>query len=350
LVVKTTQRPHVPRLIEENDIYQQLQTAEDLVRRVYEGRQPALIIYGPPGIGKTTLGEKVARQYGEPWRPERPGSKVGLIEILYKRRHGGVVPCDDIDGLWDNAECLEVLKVALDTKDVRRLSHAVSGKNAFKPFVVKCGVVFFSNRDFNNPAHFGGAKNWSNGIAAVKNRSLIAGLSFDPLTCYEYTGWLATEGGMLRNVSINLKPGSKIIGKNGQPTTVTKENSHRKLSLSEANDVLEHFAENAAHYPSIGPRELYKYARLRIGTEKARWERMVGQQLETEPKWDLPQELHQYKLSPTGNKPKAKVEPTESADVITLTVPPEEQAETAVDIIAKMRARKAAQGMRDAQS
>jgi DNA polymerase III delta prime subunit len=301
--VKTALRTHLPRKTEDNPIYQQLQVAEDLLRQVYEGRQPALIIYGPPGIGKTTLGEKVARQQGESWRPERPGSKIGLINTLHKRRHGGVVPFDDIDRMWDEGETLDVLKVALDTKDTRRLSHTVSGKNTIKPFIVGCGVVFFSNRDFNNPKDFG--KHSNNGVAAVKNRSVIVGLSFDPLDCYEYMGWLATEGGMLRNTSVNLKVGSKVTGKNGETVTVTANNCHRRLSLTEANEVLEHFATYAPHYPSIGPRDIYKYARMHIGVDKARWERMVEQQLEVEPKWDLPTQLHQYKVAKVAKFVKA---------------------------------------------
>jgi DNA polymerase III delta prime subunit len=303
--VKTTLR-HEPGRIEDNAIYKDLHTAEDLLHQVYEGRLQALILFGPPGIGKTTLGQRVARQHGESWRPERPGSKNGLLNILYKRRHGGVIPLDDIDGLWDDGESLDVLKVALDSKDLRRLSHTVSGRNSLKPFTVGCGVVFFSNRDFNEKQHFG--KHWNNGIAAVKNRSVIVGLSFDPITCYEYTGWLSTEGGMLKNVAINLKPGSTVL-KDGKPMTVTRANCQRRLSLAEANDVLEHFAENAPHYPSVGPRELYKFARMRIGVEKARWERMVEQQLEREPKWvELPPHLHQYRIEPKSKEPRNVIE------------------------------------------
>jgi hypothetical protein len=283
---------HTPGPIADNPIYVQLQRAEQMLAHVYEGRLPALILYGPPGIGKSSLGHKVAKAHQERWRPERPGTPLGLVNVLHQNRNGGVVAFDDIDLLWDDGNSLDVLKVALDTKDSRVLSHTVGGskKNSLKRFEIKCGAVFLSNRNFRDPRDFN-KDLWKSGIAAVKDRSMVVGLDFDPLACYEYTGWLATEGGMLSKLSIDLKVGSTILGKSGGPVIITHSNRHRSLTLAEANDVLEHFAKHAARYPSVGPRDLYKFARLRIGADKLQWEGWVEEQLEPQPKWKFEKRL-----------------------------------------------------------
>jgi DNA polymerase III delta prime subunit len=288
---------HIPGPIADNAIYTQLQRAEQMLGHVFEGRLPALILYGPPGIGKSTLGHKVAKAHRERWRPERPGTKLGLVNVLHQHRNGGVVAFDDIDSFWDDGDSLDVLKVALDTKDSRVLSHTVGGskKNSMKRFEIKCGTVFLSNRNFRDPRDFN-KDLWKSGIAAVKDRSMVVGLDFDPLACYEYTGRLATQGGMLSKISIDLKVGSTFRGKNGYPVIITPNNRHRSLTLAEANDVLEHFAKHANRYPSVGPRDLYKFARLRIGADKLQWEGWVEEQLEADPKWKLPADLYQYQI------------------------------------------------------
>jgi DNA polymerase III delta prime subunit len=287
--------PHVPGPISENVIFIQLQRTEQMLEQVYEGRLPVLVISAPPGIGKSTLGERVARKYHSPWRPERPGTALGLLEVLRKNQHGGVVPFDDIDGLWDDDVSLNIMKAALDSKERRYISHTVGGskKNSIKRFELKCGVVFLSNRNF-----WEGKKEWLERISAVRDRAMIVSLSFDSLALYEYTGWLATKGNMLRDICINLKPGSKVAGKRDgdPPIIIGKNNGHRYLSLDEANDVLELFARHAARFPNIGPRDLYKFARLRIGADKRQWEGWCEEQMFGSPKWKLPPNLHVYRI------------------------------------------------------
>src|ERR1051325_7951897 len=181
---------------------------------VYRGRQKALIFHGPPGIGKTMTAKGVAISEGYKWKPERPGTMLGLLEVLQRNAQGGVLVLDDIDTLWDDPKSIDLLKAALDSSDPRYISHTVSPRSgSISRFRLNCGVIFLSNRDFNEPKQF------RLDIEPIKNRSILCWLSFQPLDLYEYTGWLCTAGGMLRGLSVH---------ENGR---------YHYLSLRQANEV-----------------------------------------------------------------------------------------------------------------
>lgn len=283
---------HIPRGIEQNPIYQHMLRSEGLLAQVYEGRVNAVIFYGPPGIGKTSLGAKVAKKHGYGWKPDRPGTAIGLLKVFHDHQKGGVVQLDDIDKVFDDPEAVDILKVALDTRNERHLSHTVGGGKSIERFRLNCGVVFFSNRDFNNPKHF------RRDITPILDRALVQGISFDSLDCYEYTGWLATEGGMLRNLTVNLKAGTQILGRDGKTIVIT-ENNPRRLTVAEQNDVLEHFATYGPRYRNIGPRDLHKFASMRLGQDKAEWLAWCADQLlPTVPadRAQLPSPLYRYQV------------------------------------------------------
>ena len=159
---------------------------------------------------------------------------------------------------------------------------------------MNCAVIFLSNLDFQDPKVLR-----THGVAAVKSRSILAPISFDPLALYEYTGWLCTAGGMLRRVFVDHKIGRTITGRKGERITITRANARWFITHEEANHVLEHFAKYAARYPSIGPRELVKFARLRIGADPSEWESWIAKQLTREPVWVLPAPLYVYRFSET---------------------------------------------------
>jgi DNA polymerase III delta prime subunit len=96
---------------------------------VYRGRQKALIFHGPPGIGKTMTAKGVAISEGYKWKPERPGTMLGLLEVLRRNAHGGVLVLDDIDTLWDDPKSIDLLKAALDSSGPRYISHTVSPRS-----------------------------------------------------------------------------------------------------------------------------------------------------------------------------------------------------------------------------
>jgi DNA polymerase III delta prime subunit len=159
---------HIPTPIEKNPVWLDLQCAEQLLRQLYAGKIQALIISGSPGIGKSHLGEKVAREFGQKWNPERPGSSIGLMRLFKQYAHGGVLACDDLDWLWSNSKALEIFQIVLDTTKRRFLSHSVGGKaNSIERFEVNCAVIFLSNLDFQDPKILR-----THGVAAVKSRSI----------------------------------------------------------------------------------------------------------------------------------------------------------------------------------
>ncbi len=241
---------HTPRPLTANPIHQQFGTATQMMAKVYRGELPGMIFYGPPGLGKTHTGEEVAHQHNQPWRTHRPGSMIGLIRIIKKQKRG-VAAFDDIDYLWDDPRTVNTLKTLLDPRGRRFLEHIVGGSptNSIKRFEVPSGVggIFLSNRNFHD------RKQFRCDIVPVLDRCAVIGLSFDPLDAYEYTGWLAVNG-MLRNLHKKM-PGGHI----------------RHISLIEANEVLAHFAANAARYRNIAPRSLIKFAEWRIGEQYDRW-------------------------------------------------------------------------------
>ena len=224
-----------------------------MIADVYADRQKALVFFGPlrhqvrPRRPSGSLPSMV-----KAWRPERPGSTLGLLECLRKKRTGGVLQLDDIDGFWDNAESIGILKPALESSDQRFISHTVGGSctrgMSVPRFELHCGIIFLSNRDFNDPKQF------RQDISAIKDRSILCGLSFDPMDLYEYTCWLCTEGGMLKR------------------TYISENRRAHFLTLKEANEVLEHFRVFAPRYPQITPRTLAKFARMRIGVSHSIWQ------------------------------------------------------------------------------
>jgi len=286
---------HIPTPIELNQVCRDLQCAEQLAHHLYGRKINALIICGPYGIGKTHRCEKVAREHGQKWNPERPGSFIGLMRLFKQYAGGGVLVLDDIDELWSDSKALEVLQIALDTTERRFLSHSVGGNaNSIERFELKCRVLFLSNLDFQDPKLLR-----THGVGAVKSRSIIAPISFDPLALYEYTGWLCTAGGMLRKVFVDLPIGHTITTQSGERITITPANTRWYITREEANHMLQHFANYADHYPSIGPRELVKFARLRIGAAPDEWEGWIARQLTREPLWALPAPLYVYRVDET---------------------------------------------------
>lgn len=149
-------------------------TLERMANKVADGNLPALIVSGPPGLGKSYTVEKVLTEtYGEPRAPfitddemDKPDvleggwdlisgtiTAPGLILALWAARENGVVVLDDCDDVFRDEACLNILKAVLDSSDTRRVSyrkraHWMDEYGIPQTFEFNGSVVFCTNIDF----------------------------------------------------------------------------------------------------------------------------------------------------------------------------------------------------------
>ncbi len=168
-------------------------TLERMAHRVAEAKLPALIVSGPPGLGKSYTVEKVLEDRGltdvssmdmndlalmrEENGDDQVGeydticgtiTAVGLYITLWNMRNGGVVVLDDCDDVFRDETCLNLLKAVLDSSETRRVSyrkkaHWMEEMDIPTSFEFKGSIVFCTNIDFEMAikkgsamgAHFG---------------------------------------------------------------------------------------------------------------------------------------------------------------------------------------------------
>lgn len=159
---------------------------ERMCRRLVAGGMPSLICSGPPGLGKsyTALaaieeleaagkmvnvltagqldGDEEAEAEAEMLQADGKrlydvisGSitAVGLYQALWNCRNGGVVLLDDIDEVFRDEVCLNLLKAALDSGKKRMLSWRKEANwldeyGIDKTFEFRGHVAFLTNIDF----------------------------------------------------------------------------------------------------------------------------------------------------------------------------------------------------------
>lgn len=152
-----------------NRIRKRFDTLERMAVRVSDGHIPALIVSGPPGLGKSFTVEKVLQDtYGKPvsaidpeFDEEAPGYDIicgtitapGLIMALWSMRNGGVVVLDDCDDVFRDETCLNLLKAVLDSSDrrivsYRKRAHWMEELGIPTSFEFSGSVVFCTNIDF----------------------------------------------------------------------------------------------------------------------------------------------------------------------------------------------------------
>lgn len=138
----------------EERINRRFATLERMAHRVSEGEIPALIVSGPPGLGKSFTIEKVLRDEGIE-HDIICGSIAppGLLIALWEMKDGGVVVLDDCDDVFRDETCLNILKAVLDSSDVREVSyrkeaHWMKEYDIPRKFEFNGTVVFCTNIDF----------------------------------------------------------------------------------------------------------------------------------------------------------------------------------------------------------
>jgi hypothetical protein len=185
----------VTNRVEDNEIFQDLELFEYRIRSTIRYRDPpGLYVYGPPGLGKTYAIQKVHRELVNcPVVSHSSGSALGLMEYLYENRDG-VIMLDDFDKMFFDPKMMSLMKKLLDSNPPRILSHSVRGGGALEPFRVTAAVIILTNRDLDNPAHFG--KSFYNQyIRPFKNRLAMSSfrITDNRATVLDYTLHLAPK-------------------------------------------------------------------------------------------------------------------------------------------------------------
>ena len=136
----------------------------DMTKAVKKGDVRAMIVSGPPGVGKSHGVEEVLERYKT---LEQLGARkthevikgamspLGLYAALYKMADAGnVVVFDDCDSIFSDELSLNILKAALDSKKTRKIhwntdSHKLRAEGIPDSFTFKASAIFITNLKFD---------------------------------------------------------------------------------------------------------------------------------------------------------------------------------------------------------
>jgi hypothetical protein len=164
---------------------------KDMTKAVKEGTVRAMIITGPPGVGKSFGVEEVLSREDlfNTLGNKRPKyeivkgamSAIGLYSKLYQySEKGNVIVFDDCDSVLLDDLSLNILKAALDTSKKRTISWNTDSRvlrNEGVPdrFEFKAGAIFITNIKFENVR----SKKLQDHLAALESRCHYIDLQMD---------------------------------------------------------------------------------------------------------------------------------------------------------------------------
>lgn len=251
-----------------------------MCRRLVRGGMPSLIVSGPPGLGKSFTAleaiEELAAEgeltnvldmgvhdamdddekemmaedleamddAGKRMYDVISGSitAVGLYQALWNCRNGGVILLDDIDEVFRDEVCLNLLKAALDSGKKRMLSwrkeaNWLEAYGIARTFEFKGHVAFLTNIDFE-------AEIAKNGKLAEHFKALIDRSYYLCLT-------LRTK----RDFMIRIR---QVAG--GEEGMLCKTHG---LTLEQSDDVLDFITEHQNRFYNLSLRLADQIARMR---------------------------------------------------------------------------------------
>jgi hypothetical protein len=256
-------------LSDENPIPNQLELMLEKAKLVASGALTCTAVFGPPGIGKTYLTEKLLKSMGTKYRATR-GSGVGLMQSAYDLRNGGVLLMDDCDelitggGISHTNRMKEFLsphavrKIHNMTKEAIKNEEGGGDKPGVLPtsFDVRCGVIWITNLDISTLD-----RKTAERVKPLIDRGLSpVRISSDPRHLLEYVEHLVMTGAV------------KLTGKS--PGDM--------LTVEEKNDVLRYFHENAWRLETISVRTIEHLAKYRR-VAPAKWRSIADSELRVEP-------------------------------------------------------------------
>ena len=112
-----------------------------------------LVLMGEAGQGKTQGVVDTLRSSKTKWTGIKGTiSSIGLYKLFYDYRDHDVIVIDDCDAIYDMPEATEVLKAAMDSKAVRKVSWAkqntnLQGLGIPSQFRMTARVILITNKD-----------------------------------------------------------------------------------------------------------------------------------------------------------------------------------------------------------
>lgn len=175
-----------------NRISKRFAVASDMASTVLNGAVPSMILYGLPGLGKSyTIMKEVKRAQENGVHVEIIKGAVrtpAILQALFRARNGGVVVFDDSDGVFADEETLNLMKAALDSEDVRRiswlkqspwLSQLASDEGVevdeIRNFDFMGGVIFITNKNIREMSERN--DRMAEHFSALMSRSMFIDLS-----------------------------------------------------------------------------------------------------------------------------------------------------------------------------
>jgi len=182
---------------------------EDLkryVRLVVKGINPSLLITGAKGVGKTTIVEQVLNDAGLHEDKDfisvtGKATAAGMYIEMY-RNNGKLIIFDDCDSVFDNDDGLMLLKGALDSKKVRKISW--TGGKALK--VPDTGEVIPSHFEFTGKMIFisnRSMKSLGSALDAAKSRAYMIEVALSPPDMVNYVKSMIPK--LLPDVKLPIK-------------------------------------------------------------------------------------------------------------------------------------------------
>lgn len=242
-------------------------TLERMAYRVADGALPALIVSGPPGLGKSYTVEQVLQQSDmidasvipqedmEVYEGERmydvvSGSitAVGLYIALWNMRSkGSVLVLDDCDDVFRDETSLNLLKAVLDSSETRRVSyrkraHWMDELEIPDSFEFKGSVVFCTNVDFEVAIAKGSLM--GSHFSALIDRSLYLSLTMR-----------TTEDFIVRIRHVAIEDG--MLVKSG-------------LTDEQANEVMDFVIDNQSRFYGLSIRLVHQIA-ICLRTDPENW-------------------------------------------------------------------------------
>ena len=138
---------------------------DDMTKAVLNGDIRAMIVAGPPGVGKSygiesqlekaNLFDQISGRRVKSEMIKGTASALGMYKALYKYSDdNSVIVFDDCDSILLDDVCLNLLKGALDSGKKRRISwladsHSLRNEGIPDQFDFKGGVIFITNLKFD---------------------------------------------------------------------------------------------------------------------------------------------------------------------------------------------------------